>query len=748
MTSVGLPATALATGQPRQGQTTELAQHANVRERQAQLEQRPCPAAVPVGTTCGFLLVPERRDVPDSKIIKVGYAVHKSTAADRKPDPVVYESGGPGSASLQQAKLLVQSVPDHDVVIVEQRGDRYSSPQLKCDEIVTGLVQTLRTPGQTAQETPAIIQQAVACRDRLRSQGIDLTGYRTAEIASDLVDLRRALGYTQWNLFGVGYSTRVMLQAASHDPRGTRSVVLDSFLPARSSSYGDAWPKLAAAIAKMGLTGRFDAMVARLNASPATFETRDPLTDGRVAETLNGNDVATILAESLDDFRAIPIIPSLVDGVADGKTGLLQPLVDQAGDALTSREWGLYYAVRCQDEPATTTAPNRPELFTDTVDRAVCQAWDLPPVPKGTTPATPGTTPATPGTTPSGSGGAKSGTAGAGRERTGSGTTGSARGTGSTKTGTGSTTKTPTTGTGTGGNSTGTKTHGTTGTTGGVTTTQTGTRRPATGATPGATPGGTRGTGSGANGGAGTASLGTGKTGVNGTTKTGTRTGTKTGSTVPTRAAQAPLPPMLVVGGQFDATTPPEAARQSTSRAPSARFVEFAGVGHGVFQSSDCGRRTISTFLDDPHAAAPCDPAKVPEPMVRPGTLFLTSSVYKIMQEPVMVAPLVLFALMSVVQLLGGLVGMVRRRGGWITAVAGVSGVVFIGLAALSLGNSTEAMLTIGIPKLLPWLAVLTVVATVASTVAAFRDHARSIAIVPSMVGLAFIAYTYGWLIG
>jgi pimeloyl-ACP methyl ester carboxylesterase len=693
-------------------------------ERQAQIQERPCPAPVPSGTTCGFLLVPERRDVPGSKIIKVGYAVHRSTASDRRPDPVVYESGGPGSSSLQLTGLLSQMVPDRDVVVIEQRGDLYSEPRLKCDEIVKGLIQTLQTPGQTAQETPAINQQAVACRNRLQSEQIDLLGYRTTEIASDVVDLRRALGYSQWNLFGVSYSTRVMLQAASRDPKGTRSVVLDSFVPARSSSYGDAWPKLAAAIAKMGITGRFDAMVARLNASPATFETIDPLTGARITVTLNGNDVATIMAESLQDSTVIPIVPALVDGVADGETGLLQPLVDRTRTSLTSHEWGLYYAVKCQDEPATTSAPSRPELFTDTADAAVCQAWDLPPVPRGTKAATPGT--ATP--------------------TTGTGTTGTKSvSTTPTKTGTSSTGRTEAGGTKTGAQNAGTSTSGT--------------REnsvPRTGATPGATPSGTHKVTPGSTGGAATgtgatggAKAGAGRGARTGTgAKTGTRTGTRTGNTAPTRAAQAPLPPILVLGGQFDATTPPEAAQQAASRTPSARFVEFAGVGHAVFLSSECGRRTISTFLDDPRAAAPCDPAKAPEPMVRPGALLLTSSAYKIIHEPLMVVPLALFALVSVVQLLAGLVGMIRRRGGWVTALSGLLGAAFIGLTALSLRDTTEAMLAIGVPKTLPWYAVLTIGATVAATAAAFRERARAISIVPSVVGLAFIAWMYGWVLG
>ncbi|MBX6382772.1 MAG: hypothetical protein IRZ07_07315, partial [Microbispora sp.] len=43
------------------------------------VEEHPCPVSVPSGTTCGYLLVPERRDVPNSRTIKVGYAVHHAS---------------------------------------------------------------------------------------------------------------------------------------------------------------------------------------------------------------------------------------------------------------------------------------------------------------------------------------------------------------------------------------------------------------------------------------------------------------------------------------------------------------------------------------------------------------------------------------------------------------------------------------------------------------------------------------------
>ncbi|NUR90916.1 MAG: alpha/beta hydrolase, partial [Nonomuraea sp.] len=232
----------------------------------AEIETHGCPVAMPPGTSCGYLVVPERRDSPGTRI-KVGYAVHRSSANDRKPDPVVYMSGGPASSSIQLTGFLSQMFPDRDVVAIEQRGSKYSAPTLGCPETAKAMLDRLRS------DSADVAAAAVTCRDRLRDQGVDLRGYNTKEIVADVVALREALGYRSWNLFGVSYSTRVMLDVAAADPKGVRSVVLDSFLPESVNWYDDADRNLSDTLTRLGVKDRFEAMVSRLNAAPARVPT-------------------------------------------------------------------------------------------------------------------------------------------------------------------------------------------------------------------------------------------------------------------------------------------------------------------------------------------------------------------------------------------------------------------------------------------------------------------------------------------
>ncbi|MGW6498249.1 alpha/beta fold hydrolase [Nonomuraea angiospora] len=330
-----------------------------------------CPVAMPPRTTCGFLEVPERRDAPERKI-KVGYAVHASTAKDRRPDPVVYMSGGPGSASMQLTGFLSQMFPDRDVVTIEQRGSKYSEPVLGCPETAEALLGQLRRP-------PADVGAAAArCRERLREQGVDLRGYNTKEIAADVVALREKLGYDSWNLFGVSYSTRVMMDVAAADPKGVRSVVLDSYLPESVGWYDDADRNLVGTAALLGMKDAFEAMTARLNATPARVTTTDPLLGKAFEARISGDDVATIMAEALHEADFAAVAPAMVGALATGHDELLGALADAVGQGLVSHEFGLYHAVQCQDEVPFNTYTPKSRLFTVNGDKAVCDAWQLP----------------------------------------------------------------------------------------------------------------------------------------------------------------------------------------------------------------------------------------------------------------------------------------------------------------------------------------------------------------------------------
>lgn len=548
-------------------------------------ESTTCPVAVPRGTKCGFLLVPERRDAP-GKTIKVGYAVSPSTARARKPDPIVYTSGGPGSSSIQLTGFLRQMFPDRDVITLEQRGSRYSQPRLACPETVKAMLDRLRAPAAD------VGRAAATCRTRLQEQGVDLRGYTTKEIAADVGALRQALGYSAWNLFGVSYSTRSMLDAAAADPEGVRSLVLDSFLPESVDWYGDADRNLADILNALGVRAPFDAMVKRLNARPARVPTTDPQLGTAFTARLTGDDVATIMAEALHEPTVSAVAPALITALADGNDELLGPLADAVGDGLTSYEFGLYHAVQCQDEPPH--GPSR--LFTVTADQAVCAAWRLP------------------------------------------------------------------------------------------------ASKP-----------------------------------VNATTKA----------------------PVLVVGGQYDPTTPSRTSRPAAEKLDKARFVEFAGLGHAVFLGGPCARQTIVAFVADPAAAsAPCDPAAPAYRRFAPDDLIVSGAPYQARSSPWLLAPLAVFGLVSLLQFAVG-----AMRGMALTAYAGLSGMAFTGLlvqSVVELAGENEVALAVGLPASvgwIGWLAVCSAVLTLAALVRAAGKFRMWPFVVTAAVADGFLVWWWAWVL-
>src|SRR3972149_6467901 len=123
-------------------------------------------------------------------------------------------------------------------VVMCPRASGHSRPHLHCpapEEMYKGTL----NDDLTLEESRAKGLEAVTrCRDRLvGSEGVNLPSYRSAESAADVNDLRLALEYEQWNIYGVSYGTRLGLTVMRDFPQGVRSVVLDSSYPLQANLY-------------------------------------------------------------------------------------------------------------------------------------------------------------------------------------------------------------------------------------------------------------------------------------------------------------------------------------------------------------------------------------------------------------------------------------------------------------------------------------------------------------------------------
>lgn len=335
---------------------------------QPTFESSECAFPVPGGynTECGYLIVPENRTRPDSGLIQLHVAVFRSRSDNPANDPVVHLAGGPGSSSLSVAGYILGQGMDaileqRDLILFDQRGTGYSQPRLDCPEREALTPTLLEGSLSTENEGEAIVEALRECRERLSSQGVDLSAYTSAASAADVNDLRRALGYTQINLYGVSYGTRLGLTVMRDFPQAVRSAVLDSAYPPQVNLYTSLAPNAERAFNQLfagcaadpacrstypDLQATFYNLVDALNASPHEVS----LTANGVAHSIqvDGDLMMDVLFVGLYTPQVTAWMPRMIFDLRQGETGLLRERLRLYFDPAPAL--GMQMAVQCNEE--------------------------------------------------------------------------------------------------------------------------------------------------------------------------------------------------------------------------------------------------------------------------------------------------------------------------------------------------------------------------------------------------------------
>ena len=174
---------------------------------------------------CGTMLRPENPADPDSPRIEVRVAVVPALSLTPERDPFVPIAGGPGQGSVEFYLVIRNALEDvrrnRDILLVDQRGTGESS-RMDCpidDDAL--LFETEFTVDDT-------LEYVTECLEELPH---DPRYFTTSVAVTDLEAIRAALGYTQLNLYGVSYGSRVAQHFARRYPESTRSVVIDGVVP-------------------------------------------------------------------------------------------------------------------------------------------------------------------------------------------------------------------------------------------------------------------------------------------------------------------------------------------------------------------------------------------------------------------------------------------------------------------------------------------------------------------------------------
>ena len=337
-----------------------------------EVEWGDCRFEVPPGleVRCGALDVPADRADPDPDTVRLAFGVVSSAHDDPSDDPIVYLAGGPGGDALELVplgfgELYEPLMGDRDLIIVDQRGTGLSEPSLSCPEHSSWVRESLgaeQDPDRLAEQGLRALDD---CRRRLVDQGVDFADYNSAASATDLDDLRQALGYEQWNLYGTSYGTRLALAAVRDHPDGIRSVVLDAAYPVTASLYEEIPQNAARAIeaffalceADAGcrqrfpdLEAAFSGLVAELDDEPVPLTVVDPMTGERFDTDLDGAGLVGFLFQSLYVTDLVAFLPEIIDRAADNDVDIIGVVMGALISDVERVAIAMQLAVQCQDE--------------------------------------------------------------------------------------------------------------------------------------------------------------------------------------------------------------------------------------------------------------------------------------------------------------------------------------------------------------------------------------------------------------
>jgi pimeloyl-ACP methyl ester carboxylesterase len=374
-------------------------------------EAGPCPfpsGTIPAGerVDCGSLIVPEDRAQPDGAAIRLAVAILRTHNPAPDPDPILFLADGPGSSSLDWLPFWLNSAPalraGRDIILLDQRGAGDSQPSLYCFEF-DSLERAARARNLALAQAQALdVQTAMACHDRLVATGIHLAAYTTAASAADIKDLRLALGYQSWNLYGVGYGSRLALEVLRAYPDGVRSAVLDAALPPQAAWWGAAGAnanrafsaffascstQAACAAAYPNLAVTFGETVDRLNAAPLTVQVSEDAAGHLAPALVTGQTLVGGVAQSLTDPRLglAPFLPLIIGQLDAANATVAQSFAQALLAGAAARNSGVWYSVQCHDEapfadPAKIQADANAfaryrELALGDSTLAICPGW-------------------------------------------------------------------------------------------------------------------------------------------------------------------------------------------------------------------------------------------------------------------------------------------------------------------------------------------------------------------------------------
>lgn len=311
----------------------------------------------------GYLIVPENWDKPEGKKIRIAVAVLKSTSKKADANPVLYIEGGPGAGGIKGIwgwfKNPLRSTST--IILTDVRGTGFSLPKF-CPDLGKKFLEILAKNQNKTQDEQQKTIAALACKQDLINRDIDLNAYNSKAIAKDLNALKKALGYSKWNTYGVSYGTYTAQVYANDFPEDIQSLILDSSVSDISNYYNLNTTNYINSLEKVfnackndpncnkkypDLENIYYQTIEKLEKKPITVKVdKKIIPNGEF--TYNVEDFKIAIQQSLYQRKLIELLPLLITQFNKGDKNTLSALVAAFSGAL-ALDYGQYYCVSCKE---------------------------------------------------------------------------------------------------------------------------------------------------------------------------------------------------------------------------------------------------------------------------------------------------------------------------------------------------------------------------------------------------------------
>lgn len=307
----------------------------------------------------GYLTVPENRNNPNSREIKLAYVVLKANSSRSKKDPIVYLMGGPGGAATSTIGAWRNSRlrRDRDFIIFDQRGTGLSTPV--CSDFGPDVFEMVSKDLTPAEEMNALLSAANACKAEMKSVGHDQAGYNTPENVKDMEALRVHLGYEQWNLFGTSYGSTLALAYMRAFPQNVRTSIMAALAPPQINFYADFSANFSRSLHLVFDACANDSSCLKKYPDFKTdfYEVLDRLkSDPFTAQyngkpfILNAQDMLMLVQQHLYSKPTIEQLPALITAIKEGSSGLVNRAISVAGATMDVINVAMHWSFVAYDE--------------------------------------------------------------------------------------------------------------------------------------------------------------------------------------------------------------------------------------------------------------------------------------------------------------------------------------------------------------------------------------------------------------